>query len=134
MTYRDADGWAALADPTRRAIVMRLAEGERAVGELVAGLPVSQPAVSQHLKVLRDLGLVSDRADGNRRIYRLNPAGVLALRDQLDAFWRRTMAGFADVVSEAGSRPAAGAPDGEGAPAIPSTMAHTDRHKTPEDR
>lgn len=77
----------------------RLAEGECAVGELAAELPISQPAVSQHLRLLKDLGLVSDRAAGNRRIYRLNEAGVLALRDQLDSFWSRTLAGFSDVVA-----------------------------------
>jgi len=98
MTYEQEEGWTALADRTRRAIVMELAEGERAVGELAALLPVSQPAVSQHLRVLRDVGLVSERADGTRRIYRLNEAGVAALRDQLDTFWRRTMSGFEQVI------------------------------------
>jgi DNA-binding transcriptional ArsR family regulator len=98
VTYESGDGWTALADRTRRAIVMQLAEGERAVGELAAALPVSQPAVSQHLKVLRDVGLVSERAEGTRRIYRLNEAGVAALRDQLDTFWKHTMSGFQDVM------------------------------------
>ena len=97
--YEDGGAWVALSDRTRRAIVMRLADGECAVGELAAELPISQPAVSQHLKLLKDLGLVNDRAEGNRRIYRLNEVGVLALRDQLDAFWSRTMAGFGEVVS-----------------------------------
>ena len=100
VTDGGADGWAVLADRTRRAIVMELAQGERAVGELAAVLPVSQPAVSQHLKVLKELGLVSDRAEGTRRIYRLDEAGVLALRDQLDAFWRRTMSGFERLMDE----------------------------------
>jgi len=100
MTYETDDGWTALADRTRRAIVMELAEGERAVGELAAVLPVSQPAVSQHLKVLADLGLVSQRAEGTKRIYRLNQAGVVALRDQLDTFWKRTMSGFEDLMEE----------------------------------
>ena len=90
----------ALADGTRRAIVMRLAEGELAVGELAAVLPVSQPAVSQHLKVLKDLGLVTDRAEGTKRFYRLNEAGVTALRDQLDMFWKRTMSGFEQLMEE----------------------------------
>lgn len=94
MTDGEDEVWAALADRTRRAIVAQLAEGERAVGELAAVLPVSQPAVSQHLKVLKDLGLVSDRAEGTRRIYRLDEAGVVALRDQLDAFWRQTLSGL----------------------------------------
>ena len=100
MTYEDGEAWTALADGTRRAIVMRLAEGELAVGELAALLPVSQPAVSQHLKVLKDLGLVSDRAEGTKRIYRLNEAGVIALRDQLDMFWKRTMSGFEKLMEE----------------------------------
>jgi len=100
MAYEDGDAWMALADGTRRAIVMRLAEGELAVGELAAVLPVSQPAVSQHLKVLKDLGLVSDRAEGTKRFYRLNEAGVTALRDQLDMFWKRTMSGFEQLMEE----------------------------------
>ena len=100
MTYESDEGWLALADRTRRAIVMRLADGELAVGELAALLPVSQPAVSQHLKVLKDVGLVSDRAEGTRRIYRLNEAGVAALRDQLDTFWNRTMSGFEELMEE----------------------------------
>ena len=100
MAYEDGDAWTALADGTRRAIVMRLAEGELAVGELAAVLPVSQPAVSQHLKVLKELGLVSDRAEGAKRIYRLNEAGVIALRDQLDMFWKQTMSGFEKLMEE----------------------------------
>jgi DNA-binding transcriptional ArsR family regulator len=100
MTYENDEGWLALADRTRRAIVMKLADGELAVGELAALLPVSQPAVSQHLKVLKDVGLVSDRAEGTRRIYRLNEAGVAALRDQLDTFWNRTMSGFEELMEE----------------------------------
>jgi DNA-binding transcriptional ArsR family regulator len=100
MTYEADERWTVLADRTRRAIVMQLAEGERAVGELVAVLPVSQPAVSQHLKVLKEIGLVSERAEGTRRIYRLNEAGVIALRDQLDTFWKRTMSGFENLMEE----------------------------------
>ena len=86
--------WNTLGDPMRRAIVEQLAVGPRAVGELAAGLPVSRPAVSQHLKVLKDAGLVSEEAAGTRRIYRLNPVAVSALRDQLDTFWNRALAGF----------------------------------------
>ena len=97
--YQGEDGWGALGDPTRRAIVECLAERPRAVGELAAELPVSRPAVSQHLKVLKDAGLVTDSAAGTRRIYRLNPAGVAALRDQLDTFWNRALAGYNDVVA-----------------------------------
>jgi DNA-binding transcriptional ArsR family regulator len=99
--YRGADGWAALSDPTRLAIVASLAERPRAVGELAAELPVSRPAVSQALKVLKGAGLVTERAAGTRRIYRLNPTAVAALRDQLDTFWSRALASYAEVVAEA---------------------------------
>lgn len=71
-----------------------LAERPRSVGELADELPVSRPAVSQHLKVLKNAGLVDETAAGTRRIYRLNPAGVAALRDQLDVFWNRALSGF----------------------------------------
>lgn len=96
-TYRP-DPWAALADRTRRSIVERLAEQPQAVGELAAALPVSRPAVSQHLKVLKEAGLVVERAAGTRRIYRLDPAGVAALRDQLDTYWSRALTAYQDVV------------------------------------
>jgi DNA-binding transcriptional ArsR family regulator len=92
---RDAERWGALADGTRWAIVVCLAEGPRAVGQLAAGLPVSRSAVSQHLKILKDAGLVDDVAVGTRRIYRLNPVALAALRDQLDTYWRRALAGYA---------------------------------------
>jgi DNA-binding transcriptional ArsR family regulator len=98
---RAGDGWSALADDTRRAIVSRLAEGPLAVGRLAAGLPVTRSAVSQHLKILKDAGLVSEQAVGTRRIYRLNPTAVAALRDQLDVFWRRALESYAEVVDEA---------------------------------
>ena len=97
---RDGDGWGALADGTRRAIVACLAERPQAVGELAAGLPVSRSAVSQHLKVLKDAGLVRERADGTRRIYRLNPVALAALRDQLDTYWQRALTGYTDVVTD----------------------------------
>ena len=97
---RGGDGWGALADGTRRAIVACLAEGPLAVGELAAGLPVSRSAVSQHLKVLKDAGLVSERTAGTRRIYRLNPVALAALRDQLDTYWQRALTGYADAVTE----------------------------------
>jgi DNA-binding transcriptional ArsR family regulator len=99
-TYRVDDGWGALGDGTRRAILACLAERPQAVGELADELPVSRPAVSQHLKVLKDAGLVVERAAGTRRIYRLNPAGVAALRDQLDTFWNRALANYKDVVEK----------------------------------
>jgi DNA-binding transcriptional ArsR family regulator len=100
MTYEEAQAWTTLADPTRRSILIELSEGERTVGELAEALPVSQPAVSQHLKVLKNVGLVTDRPDGTKRIYRLNEAGVAALRDQLDTFWKRTMSGFERLMEE----------------------------------
>lgn len=96
----DDDGWSALGDRTRRAIVECLAERPSAVGQLAARLPVSRPAVSQHLKVLKDAGLVSEQTSGTRRIYRLNPAGVAALRDQLDTFWNRALSGYQDKVED----------------------------------
>jgi DNA-binding transcriptional ArsR family regulator len=94
------DGWGVLADATRRAIVAGLAERPQAVGELAAGLPVTRSAVSQHLKVLKDAGLVSETTAGTRHIYRLNPAAVAALRDQLDTFWRRALAGYGETVEQ----------------------------------
>jgi DNA-binding transcriptional ArsR family regulator len=100
MTYGDDEAWTTLADRNRRWILTELAEGERTVGELTQALPITQPAVSQHLKVLKHVGLVDDRAEGTRRIYRLNEAGVSALRDQLDTFWRRTMSGFENLMKE----------------------------------
>ncbi len=97
---RRIDGWTALGDPTRRAIVERLADRPQAVNELAAGLPVTRPAVSQALKVLKDAGLVIERAAGTRRIYRLDPTAVAALRDQLDTFWSRALDGYATTVHE----------------------------------
>jgi DNA-binding transcriptional ArsR family regulator len=98
---REVNGWSALADGTRRAIVSRLAKGPQAVGQLAAELPVTRSAVSQHLKILKDAGLVSERAVGTRRIYRLNPTAVAALRDQLDTFWQRALASYVDVAEQA---------------------------------
>ncbi|HEY6397871.1 MAG TPA: metalloregulator ArsR/SmtB family transcription factor [Solirubrobacteraceae bacterium] len=93
MAYQ-ASGFSALADPTRRAIFERLAQGPTAVGELARELPVSRPAVSQHLKVLKEAGLVIDMRAGTRRIYQLDPDGVGALRAYLDRFWTRSLAAF----------------------------------------
>lgn len=93
MAYR-SDGFTALADPTRRAIFERLAERPSAVGELADELPVSRPAVSQHLKVLKEGGLVIDEPDGTRRIYRVDPEGVDALRAYLDQFWNQALVAF----------------------------------------
>jgi DNA-binding transcriptional ArsR family regulator len=99
-TNQEDEVWVAFGDPSRRAIVLRLAEGPTAVGELATHLPVSRSAVSQHLKVLKDAGLVAERAVGTRRIYRLNEAGVAALRDQLDTFWNRALSGYEDLVKQ----------------------------------
>src|SRR3954467_2743635 len=85
---------AALADPTRRAIFERLRRGPQPVAALAHGLPVTRPAVSQHLKVLKDAGLVSDRAEGARRIYRVDPAGLGAIRAWLDQFWEANLKSF----------------------------------------
>jgi DNA-binding transcriptional ArsR family regulator len=90
----------ALGDPTRRAIFERLAAGPRAVGELAGELPVSRPAVSQHLKVLKDAGLVVDTAAGTRRLYRLDPDGVGAVRAYFDAFWTQALAAFQAAVEQ----------------------------------
>jgi DNA-binding transcriptional ArsR family regulator len=93
-TDRERDVWVALGDGTRRAIVLMLAAGPMSVGDLAAQLPVTRPAVSQHLKVLKDAGLVSEEPVGTRRVYRLDAAGVAALREQLDDFWDRALRGF----------------------------------------
>ena len=99
MAYR-TDGFTALADATRRAIFERLAERPSAVGELADDLPVSRPAVSQHLKVLKEAGLVIDEPDGTRRIYQLNPEGVDALRGYLDQFWNQALTAFKRAVEQ----------------------------------
>jgi DNA-binding transcriptional ArsR family regulator len=96
----EVDAWAALADPTRRAIFGRLAEQPQAVGELARELPVSRPAVSQHLRVLKEAGLVIDRPAGNRRIYRADPDGLAALRAQLERFWTTALANYKAIVEE----------------------------------
>ena len=100
MTPYPASGWTALGDPTRRAIFERLADRPRAVGDLARELPVSRPAVSQHLKVLKDAGLVFDRHAGNRRIYQLNPDGLGALRADLDRYWNKALAAYKAVVEQ----------------------------------
>jgi DNA-binding transcriptional ArsR family regulator len=87
-------GFAALADPTRRQLFERLAKRPLAVGELASGLPITRPAVSQHLKVLKNAGLVKEERDGTRRIYRLEPSGIEAMRNYLDRFWDRALSAF----------------------------------------
>src|SRR5258707_7662157 len=90
----------ALGDATRRAIFERLADGPCPVGELARGLPVTRPAVSQHLKVLKEAGLVIDRQDGTRRLYQLNPDGIGALRAYLDRVWNRALTAFKQTVEQ----------------------------------
>jgi len=95
-----ANGMDALGDPTRRAIFERLAGGPKAVGEIANELPVSRPAVSQHLKVLKQAGLVTDRAEGTRRVYQLNPQGIRDLRAYFDQFWDQALASFKEAAEK----------------------------------
>jgi DNA-binding transcriptional ArsR family regulator len=92
------NGLTALGDPTRRAIFEALATSPSAVGELSQKFPISRPAVSQHLKVLKEAGLVIDRAEGNRRIYQLNPDGVGAVRAYFDQFWKQSLSAYKEAV------------------------------------
>src|ERR1700690_3276428 len=92
MAYGNA--LSALADPTRRHVMDSLRYGPRAVGDIARGMPVSRPAVSQHLKVLKEAGLVTDRAEGTRRVYYIDPNGLAALRAWLDQFWDQALAAF----------------------------------------
>lgn len=98
------NGFSALADPTRRAIFERLGTGPRAVGDLAREFPVSRPAVSQHLKVLREAGLVSDSREGSRRLYRVDPEGVAGMRAYLDRFWSDALAAFEKAAKAEESR------------------------------
>jgi DNA-binding transcriptional ArsR family regulator len=96
---------AALADPTRRTVFERLRSGPRSVGAIAQGMPVSRPAVSQHLKALKEAGLVADRPEGNRRVYYVDPDGLGALRGWLDQFWDEALAAFqAEVEASAGEQ------------------------------
>lgn len=99
VTYQ-ADAWVALGDPTRKAILELLADRPRPVGELASVLPVSRPAVSQHLKVLKDAGLVLDRPMGTRRIYRVDPDGLAALRADLERFWGKALVAYQAAVEQ----------------------------------
>jgi len=94
----------ALGDPTRRRVFERLKEGPKPVSAIARGLPVSRPAVSQHLKVLREAGLVRERAEGTRRVYFIDPKGLGPLRSWLDQFWDRTLSAFADEIDKQASR------------------------------
>ena len=101
-TYQEraADGFTALADPTRRAIFEKIARRPRSVGELAADLPVSRPAVSQHLRVLREARLVSERKEGTRHVFSLDTRGVEAMRHYLDRFWDQALAAFKAAAEE----------------------------------
>jgi DNA-binding transcriptional ArsR family regulator len=92
--------WTALGDPTRRAIFESLLEGPQAVGDLAAQFPVSRPAVSQHLKVLKNAGLVADQQAGKHRIYRVDLDGLAGLRAELDRFWNKTLAAYKSLVEQ----------------------------------
>jgi DNA-binding transcriptional ArsR family regulator len=96
------DGWAALGDPTRRNIFARLAGAPSAVGELADTLPVSRPAVSQHLKILKAAGLVVDERAGARRIYRVDQSGLRQMRAELDTFWNDTLTAYKRAVEQPG--------------------------------
>lgn len=100
----DAAVMAAFAEPTRRAILDRLVEGERAVSELVAALRISQPAVSQHLRVLLDAGLVTVRAEGRRRIYRASPEGLARVRAEVERYWQAAVAQMKEDLEQAPGR------------------------------
>jgi DNA-binding transcriptional ArsR family regulator len=92
--------WTALGDPTRRAIFECLVERPQAVGELAAQFPVSRPAVSQHLKVLKGAGLVRDRQAGKHRVYHVDPDGLAALRAELERYWTKTLAAYKDIIEQ----------------------------------
>jgi DNA-binding transcriptional ArsR family regulator len=94
------DGFAALADPTRRRIFERLAQRPASVGKLASGFEVTRPAVSQHLKVLKDAGLVMDEKQGTCRVYRIDPRGVQTMRAYLDRFWDRALIAFKEAVEK----------------------------------
>ena len=98
MAYQN--GMRALADPTRQAVLEQLRRGPRAVGEIAAKLPVSRPAVSQHLRVLKEAGLVRDEQVGTRRLYRVDPNGLEEIRAYLDEFWNQALTAFADAARE----------------------------------
>ena len=94
------NGFAALAEPMRQKIIERLAARPMSVGDLANGLPVSRPAISQHLKVLKEAQLVTDQAEGTRRIYRIDPAGLAHIRRWLDQFWDDSLAAFAAAAEQ----------------------------------
>ncbi|WP_055478007.1 ArsR/SmtB family transcription factor [Sphaerimonospora mesophila] len=113
MGTNGADALSALADPTRRAIFECLARGPKAVGLLAEQLPVSRPAVSQHLRVLKDAGLVTDQADGTRRVYRIDRRGVDAIHAYLDQMWGRALRSFQETAERLAAQEQNGPPEGD---------------------
>ena len=103
MTYA-TNGWIALAEPTRRSIFERLVDRPASVSEIAADLPISRPAVSQHLKVLKEAGLVLDTPAGKQRIYRIDPAGLAAFRAELDLFWCRALAAYKPIAEQSSEK------------------------------
>src|SRR5215210_4293762 len=99
-----AEAMQALGDPTRRAVLEQLRRGPAAVGEIAEQLPVSRPAVSQHLRVLKGAGLVTESRQGTRRLYRVDPDGLAELRDYLDSFWTEALKAFKDAAEQAERR------------------------------
>jgi DNA-binding transcriptional ArsR family regulator len=116
MTYESA--LAALADPTRREVFERLRAGPRAVGEIAEELPVSRPAVSQHLKVLKEAGLVADRAEGTRRVYYIDPQGLGPLRKWIDQSWHEALGAFQAELEKSSENPSQ--PNSKGTPDEPN--------------
>ena len=100
MVAYQSDAWTALGDPTRKAIFELLVDRPRPVGELATELPVSRPAVSQHLRVLKDAGLVLDQPIGTRRIYSVDPDGLASLRAELERFWGKALAAYQEAVEQ----------------------------------
>jgi DNA-binding transcriptional ArsR family regulator len=119
------DSWAALGDPTRRTIFARLAATPSAVGELADTLPVSRPAVSQHLKILKTAGLVIDDRAGSRRIYRVNQSGLHQMRAELDTYWNDTLAAYKRAVEQ---------PDPTSTSTATTSTHHRERSDDSDDR
>jgi DNA-binding transcriptional ArsR family regulator len=125
MTYESA--LVALADPTRREVFERLRAGPRAVGEIAEELPVSRPAVSQHLKVLKEAGLVADRAEGTRRVYYIDPQGLGPLRKWIDQSWHEALGAFQAELEKSNENPSQ--PSSKGTPDEPNYQRRTRSQK-----
>jgi DNA-binding transcriptional ArsR family regulator len=130
MTYESA--LVALADPTRREVFERLRAGPRAVGEIAEELPVSRPAVSQHLKVLKEAGLVADRAEGTRRVYYIDPQGLGPLRKWIDQSWHEALGAFHAELEKSNESPSQ--PSSEGTPDEPNHQRRTRSQKRSRQR